>query len=511
MNGVDEGEGERRRAEEARVSMTTRAGRRRRGRRPATTTTRGASDGRADAHASPSSSSRPPRPPDRGTTTVSGWLASLWDALLAEDGDEWADARRGRGGTLTGARALKNIELGVEQEMEVVLRDGRGRESSAGTASGETAEAAAEARRRRRRRRRSLRRSASGGGYFFGDDEEEEDGEDEDEDEDEDDASSTTTTTSAASESEVTSAPRCSEHLPNVFPGQKVRALGPAKTDARAAEMQRLWGNPNAYVTADECRDVLRSLSEANVARRAMDERLENWAVTVDVRDGDGEPFDADDLLEFWRRRCVALCDVFLEALEGVGGRFESCSTTPRHRQSLLVVVEGYVSGGVKRKLLREGVFPAYADEDARERERLRRIAALPIDVLGLRVARHGAIVDDDACARSMASLEDATCPAHAARLLVDVLTRARELCSTADHPLDADDELLVLLVLLARADLERPHSIATYVETFLGLASDARKGESGFAAATLCGAARYARSDVMRDMLDAREREREQ
>ena len=287
--------------------------------------------------------------------------------------------------------------------------------------------------------------------------------------------------------------------------------MGPAKTDARAAEMQRLWGNPNAYVTADECRDVLRSLSEANVARRAMDERLENWAVTVDVRDGDGEPFDADDLLEFWRRRCVALCDVFLEALEGVGGRFESCSTTPRHRQSLLVVVEGYVSGGVKRKLLREGVFPAYADEDARERERLRRIAALPIDVLGLRVARHGAIVDDDACARSMASLEDATCPAHAARLLVDVLTRARELCSTADHPLDADDELLVLLVLLARADLERPHSIATYVETFLGLASDARKGESGFAAATLCGAARYARSDVMRDMLDAREREREQ
>ena len=90
-------------------------------------------------------------------------------------------------------------------------------------------------------------------------------------------------------------------------------------------------------------------------------------------------------------------------------------------------------------------------------------------------------------------------------------MTRARELCSTADHPLDADDELLVLLVLLARADLERPHSIATYVETFLGLASDARKGESGFAAATLCGAARYARSDVMRDMLDAREREREQ
>ena len=76
--------------------------------RTRTARTRGASDGRADAHASPSSSSRPPRPPDRGTTTVSGWLASLWDALLAEDGDEWADARRGRGGTLTGARALKN-------------------------------------------------------------------------------------------------------------------------------------------------------------------------------------------------------------------------------------------------------------------------------------------------------------------------------------------------------------------------------------------------------------------
>ena len=269
--------------------------------------------------------------------------------------------------------------------------------------------------------------------------------------------------------------------------------------------MQRLWGNPNAYVTADECRDVCVRCRRRRRSR-AMDERLENWAVTVDVRDGDGEPFDADDLLEFWRRRCVALCDVFLEALEGVGGRFESCSTTPRHRQSLLVVVEGYVSGGVKRKLLREGVFPAYADEDARERERLRRIAALPIGVLGLRVARHGAIVDDDACARSMASLEDATCPAHAARLLVDVLTRARELCSTADHPLDADDELLVLLVLLAR----EISSVRTRSRRTSRRFSDSRPTParvSGFAAATLCGAARYARSDVMRDMLGARRR----
>jgi len=430
---------------------------------------------------------------------VSGWLASLWDVLLAEDGDEWADARRGRGGTPTGARALRNVELGVEQEMEVMLRKETGeggvaRSSSLGTAAA--------------RRRRRLRRSASGGGggYFFGDDdEEEEENEAVDDDDEDDDASS-----SSESESEVTSAPRRSEHLPNVFPGQKVRALGPAKTDARAAEMQRVWGNPSAYVTADECRDVVRSLREADVARRAMDERLERWAPRVDARDVDGDALGADDLLEFWRRRCVTLCDVFLEALERVGGRFESCSTTPRHRESLRVVVEGYVSGGVRETLLRDGVFPVYADEDARTRARLRRIATLPLDALGLHAERHGAIVHDDACARSMASLEDATCPAHVARLLVDVLSRAREVASTTDHPLDADDELVVLLVLLARADLERPHSLAMYVDTFLGLVSSARKGEGGFAAATLRGATRYARSDAMRDILDAREASQE-
>jgi len=446
---------------------------------------------------------RRPSYPSSPSTTVSGWLASLWDVLLAEDGDEWADARRGRGGTPTGARALRNVELGVEQEMEVVLRTtggggGGGRASSLGTTA---------ARRRRRWRRSASGGGGGGGGYFFGDDDE---AENEAADDDGEVSSSSSSSSSSESESEVTSAPRRSEHLPNVFPGQKVRALGPAKTDARAAEMQRLWGNPSAYVTADECRDVVRSLREADVVRRAMDERLKRWAARVDARDVDGDALGADDLLEFWRRRCVTLCDVFLEALERVGGRFESCSTTPRHRESLRIVVEGYVSGGVRETLLREGVFPVYADEDARARARLRRIATLPLDALGLHVERHGAIVHDDACARSMASLEDATCPAHVARLLVDVLSRAREVSSTTDHPLDADDELVVLLVLLARADLERPHSLAMYVDTFLGLVSSARKGEGGFAAATLCGATRYARSDAMRDILDAREASKE-
>ena len=134
-------------------------------------------------------------------------------------GGEGAEKYRIRGGTRDGGGASGREGERVER----------------GDGERETAEAAAEARRRRRRRRRSLRRSASGGGYFFGDDEEEEDGEDEDEDEDEDDASSTTTTTSAASERGDVRA-SVFEHLPNVFPGQKVRALGPAKTDARGGD-----------------------------------------------------------------------------------------------------------------------------------------------------------------------------------------------------------------------------------------------------------------------------------
>ena len=37
-----------------------------------------------------------------------------------------------------------------------------------------------------------------------------------------------------------------------------------------------------------------------------------------------------------------------MRALVASGGRLESCATTPRHRESLLNVVEGYVMGGVQ-------------------------------------------------------------------------------------------------------------------------------------------------------------------
>ena len=400
--------------------------------------------------------------------TVRGWFSELWRSLLAEDDDEWADARRGRGGTPTGARAIENIDLGMEQEMEVVLR--------------KTATPASSERLRRTSSSFGNRRRSSGsggGGYFFGDDEDE------------------IVRSSSSSSDEEVSSRFVARDLPDVVPGKKVMTVGEGVMDEIAAEWQRLWGAPNAFVTADDCRRAVRSLAEAKVVCAAMDERLEAWVVKTRVRDADGEMFDGDDLLEYWRRRAKDMCEVFLKTLVNVGGRLESCSTTPKHRDSLLRVVEGYVTGGVQRKLFKVGIHPKFAREDEFTAIRLEQLASLPIDALGLEVERYAKVVDDEDIIASLSSLGDLSSPSHMATRLVDVSTRIRQAGGDEDDPMNADDLLLVLLALVARAKPERAYSLVRYVETFHALVSNAHKGEEGFALANFSGAVRYARGDA--------------
>jgi hypothetical protein len=432
----------------------------------------GAKSGRATAALDGSASSgrhrraRPRGSPRRNATpaatTLSGWLASLWDALIAEDDEDWDDARRGKGGTPTGAKNLRNIDLGVEQEMEVVLTPTKTKtKTTSGGGEG--------------RRTSSLSGGGGGsGGYFFGDDGEEADAFD--------------------GEAEVTS-----RSMPNVFPGRRVEVTGESETDERATTMQRLWGDPGAYVSADDCRRVLRSLREAQVVCRAMDERMERWVVRTKVKDANGEAFEADDLLEFWRRSAVNMCEVFLNALLSAGGHFESCATTPRHRECLLNVVEGYVLGGLQQKLLARGVTHIFAEDDEATRQRLELVAALPLEVFGLD-EKCEPIVGDEELIHAIKTLHELSCPAHMAHQISVVVRRVQ---SASEGIIGADELLSIFVVAIARAQPKMAHSLDKYIDTFHSLLSQAHKGEGGFAMANFSGALRYATSDAVTKILE--------
>jgi hypothetical protein len=290
-----------------------------------------------------------------------------------------------------------------------------------------------------------------------------------------------------------------SRSMPNVFPGQRVEVTGEAKADERATTMQKLWGDPGAYVSADDCRRVLRSLREAQVVCRAMDERMERWVVRTKVKDANGEAFEADDLLEFWRRSAVNMCEVFLKALLSVGGHFESCATTPRHRECLLNVVEGYVLGGLQQKLLARGVAPIFAKDDEATRQRLELVAALPLEVFGLD-EKCEPIVGDEELIHTIKTLHELTSPAHMAHQISVVVRRVQ---SASEGIIGADELLSIFVVAIARAQPKMAHSIDKYIDTFHSLLSQAHKGEGGFAMANFSGALRYATSDAVTKILE--------
>lgn len=416
--------------------------------------------------------------------TFRGFVRFLWDALLAEDGDDWADERRGRGGTPSGARALANVERGVEQEMEVVLRT-----DAAGSLARTGSDTPSSFARRRRR-------GSGGGGYFFG-----EVGEGADDDENDDDGDDEEL---SSDDEEVSSRPPPTD-LPNVFPGIPAECAGDTMMDELAAEMQKLWGTPSSFESADDCRDLIRALSEADVIRAAMDERLEQWVLRTRVRGEDGEVFGREDLLEFWRRRVTDLCDTFLQALMKAGGRFESCSTTPRHRESLVHVVEGYVMGALQRRILEDGIFPMFVDEDAFVSRRFDELASLPIEALGLDAVRYGKLIEDAGLIELIASMSDLSCPAHVASRAAIATTHVLNAGGTDGEPMNADDLLFVLVAVIARAKIARPASLVAYIETFHALLSNAHKRERGFAVAHLTAAVRFAGGDEAGDLLRQR------
>mmetsp|Transcript_2494 Transcript_2494/g.9147 ORF Transcript_2494/g.9147 Transcript_2494/m.9147 type:complete len:487 (-) Transcript_2494:1233-2693(-) len=393
---------------------------------------------------------------EENVNSVSDWFASLWRSLIAEDGDEWEDTRRGRGGTPSGARDLHNIDLGVEQEMELVLKtpESGGRLSSA--------------------------RLSSGGdsGYFFGDDAEE----------DKDDATPTSSFIAPSIERQS------SLNLPAVFPGQHVEVVGEAKVCERAAELQRLWGDPSVFANADDCRSIIRSLREAEVVTRLLDQRLARWALRMKIYGEDGEPLTKDETAEFWRARARDLCEIFLDALLKIGGRFESCATTPRHREALVNVVEGYVMGGLQTKLLNNGVSVLYAEEDAFTLQRFERIKVLPIEALGLDASSENAL--SASLIASVATIPTLSCPTHMASRVAEIARNAGAAATSAD------DLLIVFVVLIARASLSQAFSLVKYIETFHALISNAHKGEQGFSLANFSGAVHYARGEHMEALL---------
>jgi len=389
---------------------------------------------------------------------MSDWFASLWRALVHEDGDEWVDLRRGRGGTPSGARDMRAVERGREQEMEIVLK-------SPASSSGANA------------------RRAGEHGYFFGDDVE-------------DDATSIRASPSTANVTTERTFSR-SNGIPAKFPGLRVEVTGEGKMDEDAATVQRLWGDPGVFANAEDCRSIIRSLNEAEDVWRAMDQRLARWALRMKIYGANGEAFTREETLEFWRERARDLCDVFLSALLRVGGRFESCATTPRHREALTNVVEGYVMGGLQKKLLNGGVGALYAEEDAFTARRFERIKALPVEALGLHASCEDAITPTlIACIETLPQL---SCPTHMAHRVADV---ARRVGSAATS---ADDLLAIFLVLIARASLPRAFSLVKYIETFHALISNAHKGEKGFTLANFSSAVHYARSEHVNALLAER------
>jgi hypothetical protein len=231
-----------------------------------------------------------------------------------------------------------------------------------------------------------------------------------------------------------------------------------------------------------------------------MDDRMDRWVLRTKVKDANGEMFEADDLLEFWRRGAAGMCEVFLEALLNVGGRFESCATTPRHHDALLNVVECYVVGGLQDKLLREGVSTVFAEEDEETARILERVAHLPLQALGLD-ARCAHVVNDT-CIRSMLeSLRELSCPIHMASQISECVRLAQR--DARGVQMGADDLLSLLVVLVAAVRPTQVYSLVLYIETFHSLISNARKGEQGFALANFCGAVRFARSDAMLKILE--------
>ena len=302
-----------------------------------------------------------------------------------------------------------------------------------------------------------------------------------------------------------------------------------ASPSSFAVEAQRLWGNPGRFVSFDDCAEVFGSLPEADDAMAACDAAVRrfNFRYAASV---DSTP---EERLAAWRRECSDLCRSTLRALVSRGGRFGSCGTgrgtNPRHRESLVNAVEGYVAGGIQGKVF-HGVLATYASDDAEAERALAAIESLPPGALGLHPSHLNAV--DSFAVGTIRGLANASCPRHMASAVCDVVRHLAANCARlrswreeeersgaslgagvangddvadGDEPAPApstDDLLSLLVVLVAKARLRHPVSLAMYMDSFHALIGSQHVGEIGYALANFYGAVQYARSEPMRDLL---------
>lgn len=408
---------------------------------------------------------------------VGNWLKDLWSQLIEEEDDDndgdggWRDGRRGQGGTPSGAEDLRNVEDGQETEMELVITpetdmslcsgggisgyathhtlgsaaqvnghgsggdatpaairggggggrlgdggSGAGFDSSPHGASPATpANPDGQLHRTPGSHRQHLPHShnhnsttakprppphhtSSPVTYSFDDDLDSFGG-------------------------GMTSAPSPGAKLPDVFPGRRPTFSPYAGAEATALEVQRLWGNPGRFVSFDDCRAVLVSLPEARSALVACDAAIQRFNFAYNTPPSLGP----EERLVAWRSAALDLCSALLRALIASGGRLDSCATTPRHRESLLNVVEGYVMGGVQEKVL-DGISRTFIGDDATFDAALSRIERLPPEAMGMHPSHMKAV--DTFAIGSLRGLGRLSCPRHMATAVCDVMRHLAGNCA---------------------------------------------------------------------------------
>ena len=190
--------------------------------------------------------------------------------------------------------------------------------------------------------------------------------------------------------------------------------------------------------------------------------------------------------------------------------------------------VEGYVTGGIQGKVF-HGVKETYASDDAEAERALAAIESLPPGALGLHPSHLNAV--DSFAVGTIRGLANASCPRHMATAVCDVVRHLAANCARlrswreeeersgaslgagaswddvadGDEPAPApstDDLLSLLVVLVAKARLRHPVSLAMYMDSFHALIGSQHVGEIGYALANFYGAVQYARSEPMRDLL---------
>ena len=197
----------------------------------------------------------------------------------------------------------------------------------------------------------------------------------------------------------------------------------PIEPSSFTLEAAPVGATPGGSCPFDDCAEVLGSLPEADDAMAACD------AAVFGSTSGTSPPSTPppEERLGAWRRDGSDLCRATLRALVSCGGRFGSCAGTPRHRESLVNAVEGYVTGGIQGKVF-HGVLATYASDDAEAERALAAIESLPPGALGLHPSHLNAL--DSFAVGTIRGLANVSCPRHMASAVCGVVRHLAANCA---------------------------------------------------------------------------------